>query len=162
MRNREFALITEGSNQKMKADSSPIPKNQEILGAFICSRVFSTLEYFSEFWQVRLEEKCQERKKFLCRLGTYKFDVMTFGLMKDHSKFKRMTYQIMEDIPFVRVYLEDVIVLSNSMDDHLKHLKEEMDLVIIHELKLRTRKFFFVKKEEELLGHILVKFGVYP
>ena len=60
--------------------------------------------------------------KLVCRYGTFQFEVMPFGLMNAPSTFQRMMDGVLKDLPFVRVYLHDLVVFSESLDVHLDHL----------------------------------------
>ena len=59
---------------------------------------------------------------FVCRYGTYKFEVMPFGLMNVPSTFQRMMDTIVLGLKFVLVYLDDVVVFSKTLEEHLRHL----------------------------------------
>lgn len=73
---------------EMKADRLPIPKIKEIFDDLKHGRVFSTLDFFGGFWQVRLVWDCKEKPTFVCLFGTYQFEVMHFVLMNSPSTFQ--------------------------------------------------------------------------
>ena len=107
-----FCVDYRSLNQRMKPDRWPIPRIQEIFDDLEGSVVFSTLDLFSGYWQVRMANECKEFTTFVCRFGTFKFEVMPFGLMNAPSTFQRMMDVILAGLKFVRVYLDDVVVLS--------------------------------------------------
>lgn len=71
-----------------------------------------------------MSEECKEKTTFLCRLGTFKFAVMTFGIKNAPSRFQRMTFELMGHLAYVRVYLDDDVIFSKTLEDHISHLYE--------------------------------------
>lgn len=88
-------------NKRMKPDCWHIPKIQEIFDDLSGGKVFTTLDLFSGYWQIRLGEGCKEKTTFVCRFGTYQFEVMPFGLMNAPSTSQRMMDQIFRDLSFL-------------------------------------------------------------
>ena len=142
-------------NAKMKADKWPLPKIEEIFDDLQGSTYFSTLDLFSGYWQVRLSEPCKEKTTFVCRYGTYKFEVMPFGLMNAPSTFQRMMDDVFRNLEFVRVYLVDVIVFSPDLDSHLVRLRAVFNVLSHVGLKLKISKCSFAHSAVRLLGHIV-------
>lgn len=89
-------------NQRMKGDRFPLPKIQEIFDELSGGAVFTTLDFFSGYWQIRMSEDCKEKTTFVCRYGTYQFEVMPFGLMNAPSTFQRMMDGLLGHLPFVK------------------------------------------------------------
>ena len=147
-------------NQKMKADRWPLPKIEEIFDDLKGSTHFTTLDLFSGYWQVRLREDCKEKTTFVCRYGTYQFEVMPFGLMNAPSTFQRMMDQVFRHLDFVRVYLDDVVVFSESLETHMKHLNMVFTTIAEAGLKIKVSKCAFAHSSVRLLGHIVTKDGL--
>lgn len=122
-------------NSRMKADRFPLPKIQEIFDALAGGVFFTTLDFFSGYWQVRMSKCCKEKTTFVYRYGTFQFEVMPFGLMNAPSMFQRMMDKILDGIPFPRVYLDDVIIFSATLREHVEHVTELVKLVFSHGLK---------------------------
>ena len=122
-------------NSKMKPDKWPLPKIEGIFDDLEGSKVFSTLDLFSGYWQVRMAEECKEKTTFVCRYGTFQFELMLFGLTNAPSTFQRMMDYVFPDIPFVHVYLDDVVVFSDSMSSHVEHLLQVFEVIAKSGLK---------------------------
>ena len=75
--------------------------------------------------------------------------------------FQRLMQQVlsglnpMEGPDFVAVYLDNVLVLSETMDDHLVHLHQVMEQIVQAGLKLKPTKCQFVRQEVDYLGHVI-------
>ena len=98
--NSSFCVDYRTLNQKMKADRWPLPKIEEIIDDLKGSAYFSSQNLFSGYWQIRMAQKCKEMTTFVRRYGTYKFEVMPFGLMNAPSTFQRMMDAIFRGVPF--------------------------------------------------------------
>src|SRR6266498_1338192 len=63
---------------------------------------------------------------------------------------------------FVMVYLDDIIIFSQTMDEHLQHMKKVLEALWQAELKLKLEKCEFAKKQLKYLGFIVREFGIKP
>ena len=85
-----FCVDYRALNKVMKADRWPLPKIEEMFDDLQGSKLFASLELFTGYCQVRLSEEGKEMTTFVCRFGTFQFEVMPFGLMNAPSTFQRM------------------------------------------------------------------------
>ena len=163
-----FCIDYRKLNAVTKADSFPLPRIDDLLDQLGQSRYFSTLDLASGYWQIRVHPTSQEKTAFVTHQGLYEFCVMPFGLCNAPAVFQRLMQRVVmglnpEDEPaFVSVYLDDVLVFSKTLEDHLKQL----DLVISHlktvGLKLNPSKCYFMRKEVTYLGHVITSSGLKP
>src|SRR6266498_3484829 len=63
---------------------------------------------------------------------------------------------------FVMVYLDDIIIFSQTMDEHLQHIRKILEALRQAELKLKLEKCEFAKKQLKYLGFIVGEFGIKP
>lgn len=147
-------------NKLMKGDRWPLPKIQEIFDDLLGSCFFTSLDLFSGYWQIRLSKGCRDKTTFVCRFGTFRFEVMPFGLMNAPATFQRLMDRILEELPFVRVYMDDVIIFSKTLEEHLDHVRLVLERIAKHKLKIKVSKCSFAQDEVSLLGHIVGKDGV--
>lgn len=99
---------------------------------------------------------------FFNRFSIYRVKVIHFGLMNVSYTFQRMTYQILTERPFTRLYLDDMVSFSNSREEHLRHLHAVMERVDAHGMHLKFRNCDVVNERVELLGHIIDPSGASP
>ena len=153
-------LLLEHSSRSSKDDWNPIQ-----LGS---SRFFSTLDLASGYWQNRMSPQSREKTAFVVPQGLYEFRVMPFGLTNAPAVFQRLMQRVLrglnpDDSPdFVSVYIDDVLVFSPTLADHLHHLRLVIQRIQEVGLKLNPAKCRFVCKEVEYLGHILTPDGLKP
>jgi len=147
-------------NQRMFADRWPLPKQLEIFDEMKSAVVFTGLDFFTGYWQFLMALECATYTTFTCRYGTYAWNVMPMGLMNAPSTFQRAMDKLLGDLPFVRVYLDDIIVFSESIEEHLEHLEVVLDRISKYNLKIKIAKCHFLQPEIELLGHLVSAEGV--
>ena len=155
-----FCVDYRALNRVMKADRWPLPKIEELFDDLSGSRFFTTLDLFSGYWQVRMENSCKEKTTFICRFETFQFEVMPFGLMNAPSTFQRIMDFVFRTFNYVQVYLDDVVIHSSTIAEHTEHLLEVVQVISKHGLKLKVEKCSFAQSRVRLLGHVVDKDGV--
>ena len=150
-----FCVDYRALNQVMKPDRWPLPKIEEILDDPEGANVFSTLDLFSGYWEDHMAEHCKEVTTFVCWYGTFKFEVMPFGLMNAPSTFQRMVDLIFRNYSFFRVYLDDVVVFSADLKEHVEHLGDIFSTIAKHGLRRKVSKCSFAHSKIKLLGHVI-------
>ncbi len=63
---------------------------------------------------------------------------------------------------FIIVYLDDIIIFSQTMDEHFQHMRKVLEALWQAELKLKLKKCEFAKKQLKYLGFIVREFGIKP
>lgn len=163
-------------NNVTRKNSYPLPDISEMLSSFRNAKVFSTIDLKSGYWQVEMEEKDKEKTALVCHRGLFEFNVLPFGLTGAPPLFQRLTNDIFREEPskrgdtrtdgplnkFVLVYLDDIIVYSANLDEHLQHLKIVFDRLRKANLKMKPSKCKFVVPQVEFLGHIISEQGIKP
>ena len=71
------------------------------------------------------------------------FLCLPFGLRNAAQTFQRMTDRIFDDLPFCFVYLNDILVFSNSLESHQLHLQRILDLCCLRGLTINLEMCFF-------------------
>jgi hypothetical protein len=89
---------------------------------------------------------------FFTPQGQYEWLVMPFGLKNAPQIFQRKMDNIFKPYNFIFVYINDVLILSDSVSEHLKHLEIFVDLCQQHGLALSQKKVKLLQKEIEFLG----------
>ena len=149
-------------NNVTKKDNHPLPRIDELLDTFEGKKWFTSLDLASGYWQVPIEEKDKEKTAFITHEGLYEFEVMPFGLCNAPATFQRMMHIVLGESLYktVLVYIDDVIIYSETFEEHMIHIKEVFKKLRKTNLKIRAEKCSFAKQEIEFLGHIIGKDGI--
>ena len=163
-----FCIDYRHLNLVTKPDVFPVPRMDDLLDELGQSKFFSTLNLASGYWQVKVHPDSREKTAFITHQELYEFKVMPFGLRNAPAVFQRLMQCVLarpnppEGSDFVSVYLDDVIVFSRTLDDHMRHLSLVIDRLAKAGLKLKPSKCHFMSQKVQYLGHLLTPDGIRP
>ena len=161
-----FCVDYRGLNSVTIPDNFPLPRIDDLLDQLGESKYFSTIDLAAGFWQIRMHPLSQEKTAFVVPQGLYEFRVMPFGLTNAPGVFQRLMQQVLVGLnpasgpDFVSVYLDDILVFSRSLQDHLTHLRVVIRKLVEAGLKLKPSKCHFARRELEYLGHVVGRGGL--
>ena len=127
------------------------------------SKVFSTLDLTSAFWQMALLEGHQRYTAFtLPGFGQYCWTRGAMGLTGCPASFARIMDKIMEGLDFVITYIDDVLIHSPSADAHLDQLDQALARLTANNLKVNLAKCEIMLNQVSYLGFTISHRGVSP
>ena len=85
----------------------------------------------------------------------YEFKVCPFGLAQASTYFQRLVNEVLRGLPFGFGYLDDILIYSPDMDNHLKHVRQLFDRMREADLELKASKCNFLKAHVQYLGHLI-------
>ena len=142
-------------NAKTVKDAYALPRIIESMDAMTGSKWFTTLDLQSAYNQVQMEPADQHKTAFTTPLGL-------FGLCNAPATFQRLMQTAFhaEMFNILLVYLDDIVVYSDTLDEHLARLDTVFTRLKSYGLKLEIRKCSFFKKSVKYLGHVVSSEGV--
>lgn len=145
-------------------DKYPLPNISDILDQLGKCEYFSTLDLASGFHQIEINPSDISKTAFSVENGHYEFVRMPFGLKNAPSTFQRVMDNILLGIQNERclVYMDDIIIYSPTIHEHISRLKEVFQRLQKANLKIQPDKCEFLKKEVAYLGHLITPEGVKP
>ena len=103
----------------------PLPQIQEVLESMVWSAHFSSMDFKSGFWQIKMALGLQQYTAFTVgNLGFYEFTRMPFGLCNAPATFQHLMQNTLGELnlTYCVIYLDDVIVFGHMEEEHLEHL----------------------------------------
>lgn len=151
-------------NEKTIDDRYPIPNIEEILDKLGRCNYFSTIDLKSGFHQIEMEETDVEKTAFSVDHGHYEYLRMPFGLKNAPSTFQRLMDNVLRECIGKQclVYMDDIIVFSNGLNEHINSLKIVFEKLSRARLRVQVDKCEFLRKEVEFLGHLVTEEGIHP
>ena len=133
----------------------PIPLIADLFDQLGRARYFTKLDLRSGYYQVRIAEGDEPKTTCVMRYGSYEFLVMPFGLTNALATFCTLMNNIFHPFldKFVVVYLDDIVIYSNTLEEHLDHLRKVFQLLRQKELYVKKEKCSFALGEVGFLGH---------
>ena len=142
---KRFCVDYRQLNKVTRKDGYPLPRIDDTIDALHGAQFFSTLHLFSGYWEVEIDEKDKHKTAFVCEYGQCEYNRMPFGLTNAPATFQRLMDKLLKPVLYkiVLVYLDDIIVFSRNIEEHLEHLEKVFKLLAGAGLKLKTKKCEF-------------------
>ncbi len=142
-------------------DRYPLPRIDDLFDKLRGACVFSSLDLQSGYYQIPIPEEDVPKTAFVTHVGQFQFRTLCFGLTNAPSTFQRLMNSIFAPLSkFVLVYLDDVLIFSQSPEEHVAHLKQVLGLLRQHKLYAKLSKCEFNKPELRFLGHVIGREGI--
>ncbi|KAL3499013.1 hypothetical protein ACH5RR_041745 [Cinchona calisaya] len=135
----------------------PIPLIADLFDQLGGARWFSKLDLRSGYWQVRIAEGDEHKTACVTRYGAYEFLVMPFGLTNAPATFCTLMNKVLREFldKFVVVYLDDIVIYSRTLEEHIQHLRKVFSVLKENQLFVKKEKCAFAEQEVPFLGHIV-------
>ena len=160
---KRFCVDFRKLNKITKLNSYPLPLIDDILALLGNAKYFTSLDLKSGYWQVLMDEADKEKTAFTCHRGLFQFNVMPFGLSNAPAIFQELMSIVLADLDqFAIAYLDDILIFSSSLDEHLGHIQQVFDRLRQHDLRLKLKKCHFLQAETNYLGFVINQNGIKP
>jgi len=140
----------------------PLPKVDELLNRLGGARYFTKLDLQSGYHQIRMKDNDIEKTAFRTRYGSFEFMVLPFGLTNAPSTFMAMMQDILRPYldKFCISFLDDILIYSDSLEEHQKHVRLILDMLREHRLYVKLSKCEMFRDNVEFLGFNINRNGL--
>jgi hypothetical protein len=140
----------------------PLPRIDDLFDQLKGAKYFSKVDLRSGYHQLKIRESDIPKTAFVTRYGQYEFTVMSVGLTNAPAYFMNLMNKVfMEELnKFVAVFIDDILVYSNSVEEHEHHLRVVLAKLRAQKLYAKFSKCEFWLEKISFLGHILTAEGV--
>lgn len=152
-------------NAVVKRNSAPLPYMDDVHVVLNKAKFYTTLDLMSGYWQVPVHKDSIEYFTFgVSGVGSYAFKRLAMGFCNSAAIFQSHMENVLRSELFksVFVYQDDVIIASDSYEQHMKDLERVFTLLLENGLKINWKKCQILKHEIVYLGNIYSKGQVRP
>ena len=149
-------------NRACPKDPFPMPRIDQLIDAAVGHPQMSFLDAFQGYHQIPLVTDDQEKTAFVTPMGNYHYKVMPFGLKNAGSTYQRMMTKMFESQlgKNVKVYIDDMVVKSKLVSEHLADLANIFEILRRHKLHLNASKCSFGVGLGKFLGYMVTYRGI--
>ncbi|GBG59911.1 hypothetical protein CBR_g66716 [Chara braunii] len=162
-KNKELQLCIDYRklNAQTIKNAGPLPRIDDLLERLGGAKFFSKLDLKSGYHQLEIRQEDRYKTAFKTRYGHFEWLVMPFGLTNAPATFQAaMTTEFRHMLDrFVLIYLDDILVYSRSLDEHVEHLRTVLERLQQAKYKANRDKCEFTRQELEYLGHYVTPQG---
>ena len=144
------------------SDQFPLPRIDEIK-QHIRGCIFTSLDLKDGFYQVPVHKDDIHKTAIKTPWGLYEYLKMPFGLKNAPSTFQRFVDVIFHDLKdFLQIYIDDVIIFSNSYQEHIDHVTQVFQRMNQFGLTIQEKKCTFFASTVQYLGYEFSTNGYRP
>ena len=149
-------------NAATKLDRYPVPHIQDITAVAQNNKVFTKLDLIQAYHQIPVEPDHIPKMAITTPFGMFEFVPVLFGLQNAAQTFQRFIDQDLRELPFVCAYIDDVLIASRNMQEHIDHVHQVFGRLKQYGVVLNPMKCTFGQSEVIFLGHHISERGISP
>ena len=143
-------------------DNFPLPRIEDCIDRVGRAKIVSKFDLLKGYWQIPLSPEARKISAFVTPEGLFECLVMPFGMRNAASTFQRLMWMITNDLEGCVIYLDDIIIFSETWEEHIKRIKELFNRLKQASLVVNLSKCEFAKAEVVYLGHKVGQGRVVP
>ena len=151
-------------NRMTIANRFPLPLPDALLDRIFAAGpcVFTKIDLKSSFNLLCIRESDRWKTAFKCEFGHFEMQVMPFGLKNAPATWQAYVESIFPRsfASFMLVYIDDILVFSDSLDDHVSHVRSVLKILAEQDLVASFKKCSFSTQQVEFLGFLLSTEGI--
>ena len=150
-------------NLVLKRKPFPLPNITHLLQSLEGFRYATAIDLSMGYYHIPLDEASQRLCTTILPWGKYRYKRLPMGVSSAPDIFQAIMQEILGDLDFVRVYIDDILIISNgTFQDHMHKLDQVLKRLEDRGFRANVRKCFFARQELEYLGYWLTRQGIQP
>ncbi|KAL8296565.1 hypothetical protein RB600_001856 [Gaeumannomyces tritici] len=149
-------------NRITRKNRYPLPLISDLMDRLAGAKWFSKMDLRDAYHRIRIRPEDRWKTAFRTKYGLFEYTVMPFGLTNAPSTFQAYMHRALAGLidHICVVYLDDIIVFSQTEEEHEQHVKQILDRLRLHELYAKQSKCEFFQDHVEFLGFRVSREGI--
>lgn len=160
----EYRAVTDYRllNDQTVKNRYPLPRADQLFDKLARAKYFSKIDLRTGFYQILIAEKDRHKTAFVTSQGLFEYNVLPMGLCNSPGVFQALMNDTFRDYldQFVLVFLDDIIIYSDTLEDHERHLRLALQRLRGQRLCAKLSKSSLCRTEVEFLGHYVGRNGL--
>ena len=149
-------------NARTVDDRYPVRTLQDFTSELQGKSIFSKIDLMKGYHQIPVADDDVRKTAVITPFGLFVFPRTPFGLKNAGQDFQRLMDEILGEVPRIFVYIDDILVASESLDQHLQDLKTVFEALAENGLVVQRSKCLLGQSELEFLGYQVSSEGIAP
>ena len=140
----------------------PLPLISQLLDRLKGKKFFTKLDLRDAFNLIRIALGEEYKTAFRTRYGQFEYLVMPFGLHGAPGTFQSYVNHVLREFidQFCVVYLDDILIFSDSLEEHIQHVRQILERLLEHGLYVKLEKCLFHARQVSFLGFVISQQGI--
>ena len=147
-------------NREAKLDKYPIPPIDDLFACLAGGQRFTKLDLSHAYQQIQLDPDSRKYVTINTHKGLFTYNRLPFGVASVPSIFQRVMESVLQGIPGVCVYIDDILITGRDEQEHLAHLEEVLRRLKEAGMRLKSEKCEYLLPSVDYLGHTISKEGL--
>ena len=148
-------------NAVLEVDSHPLPKPDDLFATLSGGKIFSKIDLSQAYQQMLLHEDSKPLVTINTHKGLYQYNRLPFGIASAPVVFQRTMDTVLQGIPNVICYIDDILVSGPDLTTHLQSLEEVLQRLSAEGITVKRSKCKFLTNQVEYLGYVVDEQGLH-
>ncbi len=149
-----------GLNAITLPDAYPLPLQSDVISAVKGCDYLSVIDCASFFYQWRVHPSDRHKLTVVSHRGQETFQVAVMGYKNSSSYVQRQVDRLFRGLSFVKAFIDDIIIFSKTMKEHVTHLREIFETLTKNGISVNPKKAFIGYSSVQLLGQKVDSLGL--
>ncbi|KAI7789894.1 hypothetical protein IRJ41_014004, partial [Triplophysa rosa] len=149
-------------NKCVLPEEYPLPNVEDLLATLAGGKVFSKIDLSFAYQQLELDETSQQYLTINTHKGLFKYHRLAYGISTAPAIFQHTMDQMLQGLPHVVCFMDDILVSAPTVDEHLIVLDKVLSRLQQYGVRVKKAKCEFLCSSVEYLGFKIDEKGVHP